>query len=267
MRALIVAVAVAVVLALFAFAFAFGSAETSLLFPAPPGPHADPPFPLSVERTWLTGSGDRVEAFLLRPEPAQHAPAPLVIYAHGNGELVDYWLGEFSDLRAHGVAVLLVEYPGYGRSSGTPSERSIQSGFAAGYDWATAQPGIDAKRVVGYGRSLGGGAVCALARVRSLAALILESTFTSVTDVARAAFHVPGFLIRNRFDNLAFVPSYGAPVLIRHGERDGAIPVAHAHRLAEAVPGGELEILSCDHNDCPRSHASIVAFLGRHGLL
>jgi pimeloyl-ACP methyl ester carboxylesterase len=265
MRALLGAIVA--VLAIGALFLALASAESFLLFPAPPRPHADPSFPSSVERTWLVDAGDRVEGFLLRPQPAAAAPAPLVIYAHGNGELIDYWLTEFAELQAHGVAVLLVEYPGYGRSGGAPSEASIQRAFVAAYDWAVAQPGIDAQRVVGYGRSLGGGAVCALARERTLAALVLESTFTSVRDVAREAFRVPGFLIRNAFDNLACVGGYGAPVLVRHGERDGVIPVAHARRLAEAVPGAELEILSCDHNDCPRAHGSIVAFLRRHGLL
>jgi fermentation-respiration switch protein FrsA (DUF1100 family) len=190
----------------------------------------------------------------------------LVVYAHGNGELVDFWLSEFSPLRSEGVSVLLVEYPGYGRSSGTPSESSIQQALAAGYDWAQAKPGIDPNRIVGYGRSLGGGAICALGRVRSLAALVLESTFTSIQDMAAERFGVPRVLVRNGFENLAFVGNYRSPILLLHGEDDQLVPVSQARRLAAAAPGAELDIERCGHG-CSGQWPVVLAFLRKHGLL
>ena len=241
--------------------------ERAVLFPAPPVPRESPMPGDGARHTWLDTPGGRVEAFLLPGRIAEgRTRQPLVIYAHGNGELIDSWLGQFDPLRAQGLSVLLVEYPGYGRSSGSPSRSSIQQVFAAAYDWALTEPEVDPRRIVGYGRSLGGGAVCALGRVRPLAALVLESTFTSIRDVATDAFGVPGFVVWNEFDNLEFVRGYESPVLVLHGEQDRSIPVAHARRIAATAPAAEIEILQCGHNDCPRPWARIVAFLAEHGI-
>jgi pimeloyl-ACP methyl ester carboxylesterase len=238
----------------------------AMIFPAPPVPAESPPLEAGARQTWLEMPHGRVEAILLPGRRSGEAPGPLVVYAHGNGELIDFWLDRFAEPRAHGISVLLVEYPGYGRSTGSPSEESIQQAFAAGYDWALSQREVDARRVVGYGRSLGGGAVCALGRVRPLAALILESTFTSIDDVAREAFRGPAFLVPHAFANLAFVQSFAGPVLVLHGKLDRSIPVSHGHRLAAAARSGELEILPCGHNDCARPWSRIAQFLAGHAL-
>jgi hypothetical protein len=80
-----------------------------------------------------------VESWLLPPIP-ERTPAPLLIYAHGNGELIDFWAESFGELRAAGLAVLLVEYPGYGRSGGTPSQASIGATLRfTGVPWAAAR--------------------------------------------------------------------------------------------------------------------------------
>ncbi len=254
----------AAALALAGAAFAFACAtERRVLFPAPPLPRdGEWPIDASAQRVWLETPGARSEAFYLAAEPLDGKAPPLILYAHGNGELIDYWAGEeFAPLRAAGVSVLLVEYPGYGRSSGTPSQASIAQAMAAAYDWAIGQPGVDRTRVIGYGRSLGGGAVCALARERSLAAIVLESTFTSITAMAAELFHLPGFLVRNPFDNLAAVTSFAGPILLLHGERDEVIPFEHARRLAAANPRVELHEIPCGHNDCPRPWELIEDFL------
>ncbi len=215
-------------------------------------------------RLWFDTPRARTEAFFL---PANAAgEGPLVIYTHSNGELIDHWADEFEILRESGVSVLLVEYPGYGRSSGTPSQNSITGSLVAAYDWAVAQPTVDPLRIVGYGRSLGGGVICALARERSLAAMILESTFTSVRDTSDR-YGVPGFLFRSRFDSLSTVRSFPGPILLLHGERDNFIPVRHARRLQAAAPRSELQVMPCGHLDCPRSWPRITDFLRRHRLL
>ena len=189
------------------------------------------------------------------------------MFAHGNGELIDDWIDSFETPRAWGASVLLVEYPGYGRSSGAPSEASIAAAMIAAYDWALTRPGVDPARIVGWGRSVGGGAVCALARERSLAALVLESSFTSVRSMANG-IGLPAFLVRDPFDNLATVASFAGPVLIVHGERDSMIPVAHARELHEAAKDSRLWLEpSCGHNDCPRPWAVLREFLLEKGLL
>src|SRR5215831_6209255 len=140
-----------------------------------PAPGAGAP-PAGVERTWLQTVSARVEAWYLAPRPAA-VPAGAVIFAHGNGETIDAWPRELERFRGLGFGVLLVEYAGYGRSSGAPTEASVRDAFVAAYDWLRAQPEIDSERIVGFGRSLGGGAICGLSRERPLAALILLSAF------------------------------------------------------------------------------------------
>src|SRR6185295_5826038 len=99
--------------------------QPTFTFPRPP-PAAARPQALQEARgeaLWSEVDGQRVEAWLLPGDAA--GAAPLMIYAHGNGELIDLWADEFAPLRAAGIHVLLVEYPGYGRSAGTPSESSV----------------------------------------------------------------------------------------------------------------------------------------------
>jgi hypothetical protein len=136
----------------------------------------------------------------------------------------------------------------------------------AAYDWATARPDVDPKRVVAYGRSLGGGAACALARARHLDALVLESAFTSVRSMARR-FRVPGFMVLDPFDNLSLVREFDGPILLVHGTRDAVVPVDEARALHAAAPRSELELLPCGHNDCPRPWPRVRDFLASHALL
>jgi hypothetical protein len=188
------------------------------------------------------------------------------VFTHGNGELIDYWPSDFEVPRQWGAGVLLLEYPGYGRSSGSPSERSVTDAVLAAYDWAVKQPSVDHRRIIAYGRSVGGGAATALAARRPVAALILESTFTSVAAFA-ARYGAPGLLVRDRFDNLSVVRRFGGPVLILHGEHDETIPVSHGRALHSAQPSSELVVMPCGHNDCARPWDAVRGFLGKHRLL
>jgi fermentation-respiration switch protein FrsA (DUF1100 family) len=238
--------------------------QRRLLYPAPdaPGVPARPP---EARQIWLEGPDGQTEAWFLPPLAPGDEPAPLLLFGHGNGELIDYWPSEFHEPRTWGMAVLLVEYPGYGRSHGRPSQNAIREAFVAAYDWAAAEPGIDASRIVGYGRSLGGGAVGRLSLERSLAAMIFESAFSSTRPFARG-FGAPGILVRDPFDNVEAVRAYGGPVLIIHGMQDEIIPVEHGRTLAEAA-GVHLHELACGHNDCPRSWPLIRQFLATKDLL
>lgn len=239
--------------------------QRSLLFPAPPAAGA-PPRPADAEPVWLATAAGPVEAWLLPSTIPSAAPQALLLFAHGNGELIDFWPAAFDEPRSWGVGVLLVEYPGYGRSAGQASQATITQAMLAAYDWARARPQVDPGRIVAYGRSVGGGAACQLAARRRLAALILESTFTSAASFARG-FGAPAFLVRDSFDNLAVVREYGGPLLLLHGSRDDIIPPDHGRALAAAARQAELHLLPCGHNDCPRAWGLIHAFLERHGLL
>lgn len=238
-------------------------AQRALLFPRS---HVGARLPSPGDATvlWLTTPTGRVEAWFLPPTRATQARAPLLLFAHGNGELIDFWPRAFDEPRAAGFGVLLVEYPGYGSSAGEPSEASIRATMLAAYDWAAQNEHVDPARIVAHGRSLGGGAVCLLARERALAALILESTFTSVHAMA-GRFGAPAFLVRDPFDNLDAVERFGKPLLVLHGERDEVIPFEHGETLARAGRG-TLVRMPCGHNDCEAPWSRVQQFLAEARL-
>lgn len=262
------AIAFAVLLVLAGGYFVLACAmQRKLLFPSPSvtGGNAFDRIP-GAERVWLETDVARAEAWYLPPLVAMPGPAPLVVFTHGNGELIDDWAEAFEPPRRWGAAVLLVEYPGYGRSTGSPSQGSIAATLRSAFDRMTARAEIDPDRIIAYGRSLGGGAACALARERKVAALVLESTFTSVRRLARG-FGLPGFLVRDPFDNLDALRAYPGPVLIVHGERDEIIPAEHARALHAAAPRSRLALEPCGHNDCQRPWPLLREFLLENRLL
>jgi fermentation-respiration switch protein FrsA (DUF1100 family) len=216
--------------------------------------------PAGVRQVWLDTSFGRVEAWLYgAPESADH-PRPAALFFHGNGELIDDWPRQMREAAATGVAVLSVEFPGYGRSDGRPSRATIRETSAAAFDWLSRDPGVDAHRIVAWGRSMGGGAAADLALDRPVAALVLQSTFASAVAMART-LGVPGFLVRDRFDPAAAVRAFSGPVLLVHGPADDVIPYAHATRLAAARPGLEVVDIPCAHNDCTSVWPEIVAHI------
>ena len=233
--------------------------QRRVIYPRPQRPEP-PQLPAGVETVWL-GRDENVEAWLLAP--AASAPFPVVMFMHGNGELIDDHV-DVLELTGEGLGVLLVEYPGYGRSGGSPNERSITAAVVAAFDYLGAQPQVDAARIVAYGRSIGGGAACALAAVRPLAALVLESSFTRLADLMPR--FVPRALMLDRFDNLAVVAAGDSPVLVLHGERDRIIPYAHGEALARAA-GTTPFPMACGHNDCPTPLREIARFLREHGII
>lgn len=208
-----------------------------------PDPGATDFEPLDLSLPW-----GRVEAWFLPASGGLRRPA--VIFAHGNGELIDHWLTPFQELARRGIGGYLVEFPGYGRSEGHPSQATITETLVAAFDRLLTRPDVDPARIVFMGRSVGGGAVCALIPHRRPAALILMSTFTSVRAMA-SRYLVPGFLVQDPFDNLSQVARFEGPVLILHGRRDDIIPYAHGQALAKASRKGRLISQECAHNDCP----------------
>lgn len=205
----------------------------------------------NLEQNWLHTSFGKVETWYLPPDgDAPRVQVPVIIFAHGNAELIDTALPEFRSITHLGIGLLLVEYPGYGRSEGAPSQTRITEVFIRAYDHLVQRKDVDATRIILWGRSLGGGAVCQLAIRRPSAAMILMSTFTSVRSFAKR-YLVPGFLVRDPFDNLQALRSYSGPVLIIHGKTDEIIPCTHGRALYKAAANAKLITYPCGHNDCP----------------
>ena len=227
--------------------------------------------PLSIETHWLETSQGKTEAWYLPPNPKNHPhPFPAVIFAHGNGELIDYWPEELSWFPKQGIGLLLIEYPGYGRSQGTPSQNNISKVFLKGYDLLAKRDDVDSDRIILFGRSIGGGAICDLAGKRPSAGMILMSTFTSARFFA-AAYLAPSFLVLDPFENIDVIKTYEKPVLIVHGKIDDVVPFHHGEALYKAAQQGRLITYACSHNDCPPDWQQfwhdIMPFLTNIGFL
>lgn len=227
--------------------------------------------PAGIVQLGVVTAAGRGEAWLMPPlKRNQGERRPLVIFFHGNGEVIDYLPEQVEGFRELGMGVLLVEYPGFGRSPGHPTEESITATAVAAYDAALQREEVDPERIVLFGRSLGGGAACALALRRPGAAMILQSTFTSTRPFARS-FLAPGFIVKDVFDNGAVVAAYRRPLLLFHGSRDTIIPPEHGRELKRLAPQARLVEFPCGHNDFPRDprefYRTIAVFLQEAGVL
>ncbi len=261
---------VLLVVALSVWAAAILLLQRSVLFPRhaispPPSP------PEGGETWWLDTSAGRTEARFLPGVGADALhPGPLAVFTHGNGELIDFWIDGMDAYRRAGVSVLLPEYRGYGRSAGRPGQRALVQDASAFLDRALARPEVDPDRLIFHGRSLGGGVVCGLATRQAPAAMVLQSSFSSVTAMAWRTLLVPRFLVLDPFDNLGAVRRLEAPLLVIHGRHDEVIPFEHGQALAEAAPNGRLIAKECGHNDMPMGTgfwADVLGFLKEQGVV
>jgi uncharacterized protein len=230
-----------------------------------------PPLAQGAELLGIATREGNVEALLLPATASADAtPEPVVIFGHGNGEVIDDWLTALHGFRERGIGVLLVEYPGYGRSTGSPSELSIRTVMDAAYDRIAVDPRVDRTRIFGFGQSLGGGAICLLSKDRPLRALILQSTFPSL-DVLTAGYWAPSFLLRDHFDNLSALRQFNGPVLVLHGRNDRLIPWKQGKRLAAASAHSAFRLYNCGHGCWDPEHLPFwqdaIPFLMNAGVI
>jgi len=184
-----------------------------------------------------------------RSAQANLAPAPLVVFCHGNFQLAEDCIHHMQVYTQRGFSVLIIEYRGYGSSQGKPSQKHIVQDAAQALTQLIERGDVDPDRLLFHGSSLGGGVAGALAQKHEPAALVLESTFRSVTHMARG-FGAPSFLVRDPYDTHRFLKTYEKPVLILHGQADQVIPVQHAHDNHAAAPSSTLHIFpDKTHND------------------
>jgi uncharacterized protein len=176
----------------------------------------------------------------------------VILLCHGNAGNLSHRLPLIDTLIKAGASVFAFDYRGYGRSAGKPTEKGVCLDAEAAWQWLTNR-GFAPDRIVALGESLGGGVVCELATRKPLRALILQSTFTSVPDVA--AEMMPWLPVRllltTRFNNQEKLKQIRIPVLILHGRKDTIIPFRHAEKNFAAVPTRSKYFaeLAGDHND------------------
>ncbi len=240
----------------FSFLNPMGCIQERILFPRQmaPDPIDTPPihptFEWKRERT-LGGTG--VAWYIPTLQAARNNPRPCVVFFHGNAEIIDYQSDLVLAYRQLGCSTLLPEYPGYGRSTGFPSEASIVDDAEYFYNKLLEQPDVDRHRIIFHGRSIGGAVAAQLATRHEPAALILQSTFTSVPAMA-GKYLMPSFLVRHPFHTDRAVAAITSPILIFHGSQDRIVPVSHGRTLRDlSAKSKEVRYVeyNCGHNDFP----------------
>jgi pimeloyl-ACP methyl ester carboxylesterase len=183
-----------------------------------------------------TADGHRLHGWFVRNSKGT-ADAPALIYFGGNGEEVSGFALEADELP--GVSFALVNYRGYGESEGDPSEQALFSDALEIYDAVAARAGVDRKRIVVMGRSLGSGVATYLASKRPVAAVVLVTPFDSIAAVARERypFVLVDLLLKHPFDSLGRAPTIDAPMLALIAGRDSVVPREHGETLAKAWRG------------------------------
>lgn len=200
-----------------------------------------------------TGDEQQIQGLLYEPEN----PRGLVIICHGNGDLLCFMEDEVRQMsRNFDVAVLAFDYRGFGNSDGFPTAtRLIEDGQAA-YDFAI-EKGYSARKIVVYGRSLGGAIATSIAANNEIAGLGLRSTFSSITGVAAAKFPwLPvRWLLRNRFPSAERIADYHGPLVQRHGDADRIVPIRFGRELFEAATNASSKVFieekGLGHNQPP----------------
>jgi len=204
------------------------------------------------ELRFETSDGQRLHGWWIR---ARRRPALAhVLLFHGNAGNISHRLGMARLLVDAGFDLLLFDYRGYGLSTGTPGEEGTYRDARAARGAWLAREGVDPARIIYLGESLGGGVAAELAVEHPPLGLVLQSTFTSIRDMARIHYpFIPAFAVPDAYPTLDRVRRLSSPLLVIHGELDDIVPVAHGRALFEAAPQPKtMHVLrGAGHNDLP----------------
>jgi len=234
--------------------------QRAILFPVPTTmrtPPAAAGLPQAEEHVLTTSDGESVIVWHVAAQPGRR----VVLYFPGNGDTLAGCAGRFRELVSDGTGLVALSYRGYAGSSGKPSEQGLSRDAEAAYAFAAAR--YDTGRMVAWGFSLGSGVAVALAADHPLDALILEAPYTSIADVAAAAYPLlpVRYFVKDPFPSSARIGRVKAPLLIMHGARDETIPIKFGERLFALAnePKRFVRFPQGGHNDLDRFGASETA--------
>jgi uncharacterized protein len=183
-------------------------------------------------------------------------PAPeargVLLFFHGNAGNISHRMDSIRIFRDIGLSVFIIDYRGYGRSEGRPSEEGMYRDAVAAWRHLRESRDVPAQEIVVFGRSLGAAVAADLAARKQPGAVILESAFTSAADLGREVYPwLPvRTLLRHHYDVLSVLPDVSSPLLIAHSREDEIVSFDHALRLLEvAHEAVELLEMRGGHND------------------
>lgn len=191
----------------------------------------------------LTGDGNVIAARYLPHPKSRHT----ILYSHGNASNLGSILPVLQSLQSRGFSVFAYDYPGYGYSTGKPTEGRAYNAIEVAYSYLTDQLDIPPEKIILHGQSLGGGPSTYLAAREPVAGLILESTFATVFQVALPLRILPF----EKFPNIRRIGKINCPLLIIHGTHDQTIPFSHSEELFAAAvePKQLVASAQADHSN------------------
>jgi uncharacterized protein len=198
--------------------------------------------------TLSTSDGERLAGWFI-PAPAARGT---LLYLHGNGGNMGHRLDPIAVFHALGLSIFIIDYRGYGASSGKPSEDGTYQDALAAWQYLTQQKRLMPEAIVVFGESLGGSIAAWLAARHPPAGLVIYASFTSVPEMAQELYPMfPAlWLSRYHYDTRAALDSVHCPVLIMHSPDDEIIPFSHGQALlAAAHEPKRLVELAGGHND------------------
>lgn len=203
--------------------------------------------------------------------PPAKPDGPVMVVFHGNAGHHGHRTNRAVAFTGPGLGVFIAGYRGYGGNPGSPTEPGLYADARGVLDWLAAQD-VAGDRIILYGESLGTGVAVQMATERKVAAVVLESPYTTIPDVAagRYPFLPVQTLTRDRYDNLSKIGRINTPLLILHGELDGTVPIKFGRRLFAAArePKKAVWFPNARHNDIFADEAvhEVLEFLYTDGM-
>ncbi|WP_426105721.1 alpha/beta hydrolase [Massilia sp. TSP1-1-2] len=209
--------------------------------------------------------GTKLSGWLMTPQVV--GPHPAVVYFGGRSEEVS-WVVRDAASMFPGMAVLAVNYRGYGASQGDPAEQHMVEDGRLLFDWLAERHHVDAARVAVVGRSLGSGVAVQVALERPVHSLVLITPYDSILAIAKRKFRaVPvEYVLRHRFESVKYAPSLTAPTYVLRAASDDVVPHSHTDLLVAQLGRLHLDeiVPGSDHMTIPYLAATqekIAAFL------
>ena len=178
-----------------------------------------------------------------------------LVWFHGNAGNISHRVANLAALRARiGATIFIFNYRGYGRSEGSPSEDGTYLDAESALDYLASRADLEGSKTVLFGRSLGAAVAAEMAIRRPARALVLESGFTSIPDMARRHYpFLPGIgkLTATKYDTLSKIGRVEIPTMVLHGDRDEIASFEMGRQLYEAAndPKRFYTIPGAGHNE------------------
>ncbi|SHH01419.1 alpha/beta hydrolase [Massilia sp. CF038] len=209
--------------------------------------------------------GTKLSGWLMTPQVP--GPHPAVIYFGGRSEEVS-WVVRDAGKLFPGMAVLAVNYRGYGASQGDPAEQHMVEDGRLLFDWLSERHHVDPKRVAVVGRSLGSGVAVQVSMERPVHSVVLITPYDSILAIAKRRFRaVPvEYVLRHRFESVKYAPALTAPTYVLRAAFDDIVPHSHTDLLVAKLGKLHLDetVPESDHLNIPYLEATqtrIATFL------